>query len=167
MELAAAPDVEAVNEEHLAQELFGPDGLTHLSNTFHRRDVVFAVASAHTAGIATLEEAEAMADRLLSQQQVVKIDHPTKPLYTTVELVECEQQIVAHARNGRAAGFGLVDEQDVIGEIRRSAATGLVLNEGQAAAVLGITRSGNQIDTVEALAGTGKTTTASVLRKDL
>ncbi len=51
LELAAAPDVEAVNEELLARELFGPDGLTHLSNTFHRRDVVFAVASAHTAGI--------------------------------------------------------------------------------------------------------------------
>ena len=52
----------------------------------------------------------------------------------------------------------------MIDEIRRSAARGLVLNQGQASAVLGIARSGNQIDTVEALAGTGKTTTARVLR---
>ena len=59
----------------------------------------------------------------------------------------------------------MVDQRAVIGEIRRSAATGLVLGEGQAAAVLGVTRSGNQIDCIEALAGTGKTTTASVLRQ--
>ena len=165
MELADAPEVEPVNEQRLADQLFGPEGLTRMSNTFHRRDVVFAVAAAHVGGIATLEQAEQMVDRLLASERVVKIDHPTKPLYTTVELVECEQQILDHAQNGRDRGFGLVDERAVIDEIRRSAGTGLVLGEGQAAAVLGVTRSGNQIDTIEALAGTGKTTTASVLRK--
>jgi conjugative relaxase-like TrwC/TraI family protein len=165
MELADAPDIAAVDERILADQLFGRQGLTKLTNTFHRRDLVFAVASAHIAGAETLAEIEAMVDRLLASDQVVKIDHPTKPLYTTVELVECEQQIVNQARDGRGIGFGLVDDRDVIAEIRRSAATGLVLNEGQAAAVRGITHSGNQIDTIEALAGTGKTTTASVLRK--
>jgi conjugative relaxase-like TrwC/TraI family protein len=165
MELAAAPDIAAVDEQILAEHLFGPDGLTKMTNTFHRRDVVFAAASAHIGGVETLGEIETMVDRLLANDQVVKIDHPTKPLYTTIELVECEQQIVNHVRNGRGLEFGLVDHRDVIAEIRRSAAAGLLLNEGQAAALLGITRSGNQLDTVEALAGTGKTTTARLLRQ--
>ena len=165
MELAAAPDIAAVDEQIVAEHLFGRGGLTKMTNTFHRRDVVFAVASAHTGGVKTLAAIEAMVDRLLTHNQVVKIDHPTKPLYTTVELVECEQQIVNHVRNGRGLEFGLVDQREVILEIRRSAAAGLLLNEGQAAAVLGITRSGNQLDTVEALAGTGKTTTARLLRQ--
>ncbi len=165
LELPGAPAVERVDEQRLAGRLFGREGLTRMANTFHRRDVVFAVAAEHVGGIATLEQVEQMVDRLLASDQVVKIDHPTKPLYTTLELVECEQQILDHAQNGRDRGFGVVDERDVIEEIRRSAGSGLVLGEGQAAAVLGVTRSGNQIDTIEALAGTGKTTTASVLRK--
>ncbi len=94
-----------MNEEHLAaEELFGPEGLTRMSNTFHRRDVVFAVAAAHAGGLATLEQAERWSTGCWPASQVVKIDHPTKPLYTTVELVECEQQILDHARNGRDLG---------------------------------------------------------------
>jgi conjugative relaxase-like TrwC/TraI family protein len=160
-ELIEAPAAETVSESALAAGLFSPGGLTARSNTFRERDVVIAVAAAQRQGRAA-GEVVAVARGMLEHEEAVAIPEALDRRYTTSELLDAEQQIVAHATEGRGRQAAIVDPGRVEGAL-----TGLprALTDEQQKVITAIASSGNRIDTVEALAGTGKTTSAAALRE--
>ena len=122
--------------------------------------MVIAVASAHGQG-ASAEQVLAIADRMLADPRAVEIPGATDGRYTTRELLDAEQAIVDHATDGQACHAGILDEAQTDRELQQLRRP---LTDEQADAVTAIVSSGNRIDTVEALAGTGKTTSAAALR---
>ena len=156
--LPVRPPRPGIPERRLAGELFAPSGLTANKNTFHRRDVVVAVASAHGDG-ANADRVAELAERMLQETEVVPVTQGLDPRFTTRELIAAENLIVEHAEQGRCRDAGLLDERHVIQALHR-----LGLSEEQRTVVCAIAGSGNRVDTIEALAGTGKTTCAGALR---
>lgn len=136
--------------------LSGPQGLTATHNTFVRRHALAEIAGAFTQGapIADLEDASS---QYLTDDTVASVGPAAgeERRYTTYDLLAREREIVDGARRRRdthaaVLPAALVDE--VI------AAQPVALNNDQAAAVRAITSDGHGVDTVNALAGTGKTT---------
>ncbi|MGO9956418.1 MAG: MobF family relaxase, partial [Solirubrobacteraceae bacterium] len=160
-QLRAVPAPGLVSERALAAGMFSPAGLTARSNTFAERDVVIAAAAAHGQG-AEVGEVVALARGMLEHEQVVAIPDRLDRRYTTSELLDAEQQIVALASEGRGRQAAIVDPARVD---RALAGLPRALTVEQQEVVRAIACSGNRIDTVEALAGTGKTTSAAALRE--
>ena len=94
------------------------------------------------------------------------LDVAAEPLgearYTGVELVASERRLLASAVGRAGEGCGVVDERTLE---RALAGADRPLGEDQAAAVRAVARSGHGVDVIEALAGSGKTYTAGVLRQ--
>jgi ATP-dependent exoDNAse (exonuclease V) alpha subunit len=91
----------------------------------------------------------------------VAIPSPSgEPRHTTAGLLACERRLVADAMRGRRSGTGTVSDESVD---RSLTALATPLSDEQRAAVRAIATSGNAVDVVEALAGTGKTTVAGAL----
>ena len=160
-QLLDTPRAAPVSDEVLAHQLFSAAGLTATSNTFGRRDVVIAVASAHAQG-ASAEQVLAIADRMLADPRAVEIPGATDGRYSTRELLDAESKIVQHATDGQGRHAAIVDEAQIERTLQQIPRR---LTDEQARAVRSIASSGNRIDTVEALAGTGKTTSAAALRE--
>jgi ATP-dependent exoDNAse (exonuclease V) alpha subunit len=112
--------------------LSGPDGLTGNHNTFARRHAVAEIAGEFVDGIApdALERA-------------------------TEELLACEGSILHGTVRRHSSMTGEIAGRFVDSALAEAQPT---LNADQAAAVRAISTSGNGVDTVQALAGTGKTT---------
>jgi conjugative relaxase-like TrwC/TraI family protein len=159
--LPPAEKVAIIDELLLGRRLFGPGGLTAERNTFTEHDLVTAVAAAHAQG-GTAGEVIAVAKRMLDSPEVVQIPDTERPIFTTRELLGAEQRILEHADRGRGQHAGVLDPGHVERTLSRLERP---LTDEQAAAVTAIAESGNRIDTVEALAGTGKTTSANALRE--
>lgn len=159
--LPASPVQRKVSKRALAMRLLGPTGLTATRNTFQKHDVVIAVAGEHADG-ARADEVAALAERLLEQPGVVPVGFALDRRYTTRELLEAESQIVGHAECGRGDGRGVLDQQQVRQTLEHLPRR---LSEEQRRVVFEIASGGNRIDTIEALAGTGKTTSAGALRE--
>lgn len=157
--LPAAALRPGVREASLAAELFAPTGLTANQNTFHRRDVVVAVSCSHVDG-ARAEKIAELTERMLHDSVVVPVTGGLDPKFTTRELIVAEKAVIDHAEQGRSRRCALLDERLVL-----QAIDGLRLSGEQRMVVGAITSSGNRIDTIEALAGTGKTTCAGALRE--
>jgi conjugative relaxase-like TrwC/TraI family protein len=157
--LPVRPPRPGVPERRLAAELFAPSGLTANQNTFHRRDVVAAIACSHRDG-AVADKVAGLAESMLQEPDVVPVTRGLDARFTTRELIAAENLIVDHAEEGRCRDAGLLDEEQVIHALH-----GLGLSEEQRTVVCAIVGSGNRIDTIEALAGTGKTTCAGALRE--
>lgn len=144
----------------LSGELFAADGLTEDRNSFAVRDVAIAVASAHPQGGSD--------DRILAQVRRVISGGPLRRLttneerYTTEELLSHERLIVEGAERRRDEG-AVWAEANIVSSVLGDRA--VPLTDEQAAAVRGIATSGHGVETIEALAGTGKTTTAGALRE--
>jgi hypothetical protein len=81
---------------------------------------------------------------------------------TTAELVSCERRIIASAIGRISEGTGIVDS--ALTE-RVLAAANRPLTAEQATAVHNIVSTGHGVNVIQALAGTGKTYTAGVLRQ--
>ena len=81
---------------------------------------------------------------------------------TTAELVAVERRLIAAAVGRAGEGTGIVDPS--LAE-RAIAAADRPLTAEQAAAVRAVTGSGHGVSVIQALAGTGKTYTAGVLRQ--
>jgi ATP-dependent exoDNAse (exonuclease V) alpha subunit len=158
--LSSAAGAQPQSIDDLAGRFFSPQGLTATTNTFHERDVAIAVAAAHRQG-AAVSEIQALAKRAIERPQAVLVDQQPRR-YTTQELLAAEQQILEHAVDGRGMRAAIVDRA-VIGASLDSLP--VKLSAEQAGVVGAIACSGNRIDTVEALAGTGKTTSAAALRE--
>jgi len=151
---------EPLSERELAARLFAPTGLTATQNTFHRRDVVIAVACEQRDG-ASVDALVDMSERMLGRLEVVPVGVGLDRRYTTRELLAAEASIVRHAEQGQRQGAGLLRDQSVSETIERMPYR---LSEEQQRVVRAMATSGNRIDTVEALAGTGKTTSAGAIR---
>ncbi len=162
--LASLPHAEPerpVSQEQLAERLFSSGGLTAMRNTFVDRDVVIGVAEAFGQG-APAGEVIALAGRMASEPEVVAIPAEAERRYTTRELLDAEELIVAHARGGRGQRAGVLDRDQVDHALARLERR---LSGEQERAVGAIATAGHRVDTVEALAGTGKTTSAYALRE--
>jgi conjugative relaxase-like TrwC/TraI family protein len=147
-----------VDEVALGDQLAGPHGLTERANSFDERVVLqeFAAAAEHGA---TVDEIREQADRFTRRPDVLATELGE---FTTVDLVECERRLIASAVGRVDDGVGVIDTRDVERGIN---AAGRPLTDEQAAVVAVVASSGRGVEVVEALAGTGKTYTAGVLRE--
>ena len=155
--LARAP--EAPDTTRVNADLASASGLTAEQNTFARREAVVAWAAAHDQG-APAGVVERAAAEFLTCSDVRRAPDPSGWRFTTSDLLAHEQAIVsgAEARRGEGAGRlhgGLVDA--VLANAPFAPTT------EQAYVIRALTSSGHGVETVEALAGTGKTFTAGLL----
>jgi conjugative relaxase-like TrwC/TraI family protein len=147
--------------EMVSAELAGPFGLTERQNTFARREAVMAWAAAHGQG-ARAEVVEHVAERFLARPDVRRAPDATETRFTTSDLVAHEEAIVRSAQQRRNEGAGRLESELVDDVLTRVT---FAPTAEQAAVVHGVASSGRGIDTVEALAGTGKTVTAGLLAR--
>ena len=156
-EPAATP--EAPDPGWVSAELAGSAGLTEKQNTFARRDAVMAWAAAHGQG-APAAAVERAAAAFLMRADVHDAPDPTGRRFTTSDLLAHEEEIVRGAQARRGEGAGRLDD-GVVAAVLANAR--FAPTAEQAVVVRGVTSSGHGVETVEALAGTGKTFTAGLL----
>jgi conjugative relaxase-like TrwC/TraI family protein len=158
--LEPAPAAEPIAEATVGERLFSPHGLTATQNSFRDRDVVAAVAERCRQG-APVSGLLSLAERTLERAEAVPVAAGLDRRFTTRELLAAEQRIVEQAEQGRHQGAGVLTAQHADLVLR-----GLKqpLSGEQEQVVRAIVSAGHRIDTVEALAGTGKTTSAGALR---
>jgi conjugative relaxase-like TrwC/TraI family protein len=150
----------SIDVDRLGAFLAGPAGLTAQRNSFEARHAVAELAAAHAQGAAA-GEVELAVEEFLARSDVVAISSGSgERRYTTASLLACERRLVANAMRGRGSGMGAIPARVVDDTL---AALPSRLSDGQAATVRAIATSGNAVDVVEALAGTGKTTVAGAL----
>ena len=146
-------DCEPVDERALGDHLAGERGMTERSNTFTDRDLLRELATAHRQG-ARASAVREQAARFVGRDDVLAT---ASGALTSAELVACERRLIAVAIGRAGSGTGVVDE--------RTLATKPIALTGEQTAVLrSVARSGNGVDVIEALAGTGKTYLAGALR---
>jgi conjugative relaxase-like TrwC/TraI family protein len=149
-----APDATRVNAE-----LAGASGLTEKQNTFARREAVMAWAAAHDQG-APARAVERAAAAFLTRADVYDAPDPSGQRFTTSDLLAHEQAIVIGAQARRGEGAGRLDGALVDAVLAKAPHAPTT---EQARAIRALTSSGHGVETVEALAGTGKTFTAGLL----
>ncbi len=147
-----------VDEQALGGRLTGAGGLTERSNTFGERAVLQEFAAAAGTG-ALVEEVREQAARFAERPEVIRTRGGEM---TTAELVAVERRLIAAAVGRADEGAGIVDP--TLAE-RAINAADRPLTAEQAAAVRAVTGSGHGVSVIQALAGTGKTYTAGVLRQ--
>jgi conjugative relaxase-like TrwC/TraI family protein len=159
------PDVEDRRVETAAdgalgdvgERLVGPTGLTERSNTFDERAVLQEFAQAAGQG-ARVSVVRGQADGFGQREDVLGTRDGAM---TTQDLVGCERRLidaaVGRADEGCAVVAVTVVDRAVAGADRR-------LTAEQEGVVRACATSGHGVQAVQALAGTGKTYTAGVLR---
>ena len=154
-------DTPMVDLARIGARLSGPEGLTGMHNTFVRRHALAEIAGAFPQG-ASLDELEDTTSRYLIQESVAPLTliAGEERRYTTHELLAREREIIDGAQRRRAERTGVLPTTLIDQTIDEQA---VALNEDQAAAVRTITSSGHGVDSVNALAGTGKTTMIAAL----
>lgn len=161
--------VAAIDIRGLEEELSGPAGLTDKANTFAPRNALRALADAHQQG-ARVSDVRAHGDRFLKRPDLLDVTHSDEldlpdeqePLYTTADLVTTERRLIAAAIGRAGTSTAAVPAKTVE---RALAGADRPLTPEQEEAVRSVATSGNGVDVIEALAGTGKTYTAGVLRQ--
>ena len=152
-----------LDAEVLGDRLASAGGLNERANAFAERDVLRAFAEAHGQG-APVDRVRSDAGAFLARGDV--LDVAAEPLgdarFTGVELVASERRLLASAVGRAGEDCGVVDDRTLE---RALAGADRPLGEDQAAAVRAVARSGHGVDVIEALAGSGKTYTAGVLRQ--
>jgi conjugative relaxase-like TrwC/TraI family protein len=156
---ARAPELP--NARLVSDELAGAAGLTARQNTFARREAVMAWAAAHGQG-ASAPVVEHAAAQFLRRPDVQRAPDRTEARFTTSDLIAHEHAIVRGARARRGEGSGRV-EPALVDEVLATAP--YAPTDEQATLVRALTSSGHGVDSVEALAGTGKTFTAGLLAR--
>jgi len=143
--------------EVLAARLAGEHGLTERSNTFDQRAVLqeFAAAAVQGAPVAAVRD---RADWFVDRGEVLRTRNDEM---TTQDLVGCEKRLIDSALGRIDAGCAVVPEGQVA---RALGSADRRLTDEQAEVVRLTARSGHGVQVIEALAGTGKTYTAGVLR---
>ena len=146
-----------VDERELGERLVGPLGLTERTNAFDRRDVIQAFADAAAQG-ALVPEVLAQADRFTRRPDVLET---ARGGFTTADLLASEKRLIEAAVGRADAAVGVLDAVAVDAVLARLPRQ---LTREQAEVVRAVAASGRGVEVVEALAGTGKTTTAGVIR---
>jgi conjugative relaxase-like TrwC/TraI family protein len=144
-------------ERSLGDHLAGPEGLTAKRNTFDDRALLQEFAALATQG-ALVSEVRGRVERFAERVDVIRT---RRGEMTTAELVDCERCLIAAAVGRAGEGSGIVDSS--LAE-RAIASAERPLTEEQAMAVRATVSAGDGVTVIQALAGTGKTYTAGVLR---
>ncbi len=147
-----------VDERVVGDRLTSAEGLTERSNTFDERVVLQEFAAAAGTG-ALVGEVRGQAERFAEHPDVIATRDGEM---TTAELVAVERRLIAAAVGRAGEETGIIDRP--LAE-RAIAAADRPLTAEQAAAVRAVTGSGHGVSVIQALAGTGKTYTAGVLRQ--
>ncbi|MEP7056085.1 MAG: MobF family relaxase, partial [Actinomycetota bacterium] len=139
-----------------SNRLLSPAGLTAHRSTFGRREALQAWCAELPAG-APVTSVEHLADGLLSWAEVVPLceadtAHADRR-YTTAEMLSAERAVIDGAVARLATHTGVVDETVVDAALELNAALGCE----QVAMVRQLLRSGNGVDVVVGVAGSGKT----------
>jgi conjugative relaxase-like TrwC/TraI family protein len=153
-----------------ARELLGEDGLTTRTPVFDRRDALRGWC-AQLPGGAPIPVVEQLADHLLTQPSVVRLDRPTTPWragaersfagHTTHDMLAVEQAVIDTALARRAAAVAVADPV----ALEAALAGRPSLSAEQVAMVHRHTRSGSGVDVVVGKAGTGKSTALAAARE--
>ena len=151
------PELYVSDEVALGDRLAGPHGLTERANSFDERVVLQEFAAAAGQG-ATVEEIRGQAEQFTRRPDVLA----TELAEFTTDLVDCERRLIAAAVGRAQDGVGVLDTGAVD---RVMAKADRPLTGDQATVVREIAARGRGVEVVEALAGTGKTYTAGVLRE--
>jgi conjugative relaxase-like TrwC/TraI family protein len=154
---ARAPEIP--DPWRVSVELAGAAGLTERQNAFAKREAVMAWAAAHRQG-APADSVERAATEFLGRDDVHRAAGLTERRFTTSDLLAHEQAIVSAAQVRRGEGTGRLDSALVEAVL---ASAPLAPTVEQAHVIRALTSSGDGVETVEALAGTGKTFTAGLL----
>jgi len=134
--------------------------LTQKQSTFQRRDIIRALAvEAQTAG-GGLARAEMLADKLLHDQEIVRLRGPDGSIrYTTREMRQIEQNMIDSAAGRQGETAHTLREQIVVTALRKfEAENGFALSDEQQKAVRHITQKSDGVTLVQGGAGTGKST---------
>jgi conjugative relaxase-like TrwC/TraI family protein len=156
-EPARAPEIP--DPRRVSVELAEAGGLTERQNTFAKREAVMAWAAAHGQG-APAEAVERDAADFLTRNDVHRAPGLTERRFTTSDLLAHEQAIVHGAQARRGEGAGILDRALVDAVLANAS---FAPTAEQAHVIRALTSSGRGVETVEALAGTGKTFTAGLL----
>jgi conjugative relaxase-like TrwC/TraI family protein len=138
----------------VVERLSARDGLTGKHNTFVRRHALAEIAGEFAQG-AAVAELEGATGRYLEDASVVALGGGNgEERFTTRDLLAAECAIVATARRRVGREVAMLPRMSLEESRRRGE---VELNAEQAAAVEAIAGSGNGVDMLQALAGTGKT----------
>jgi conjugative relaxase-like TrwC/TraI family protein len=148
-----------VDVAKIADRLLGPTGLTLMETTFEPGKILIALTDA---GIKEHELDGAIA-QILADGRVVAVSNLLGPTYTTLELLEREQELI----DAYAQAVGTAEDLIVPGGVVDSVLAGaeLTLNDDQLAALRAVTGGRDGMVVVQARAGTGKTTLARFARQ--
>jgi conjugative relaxase-like TrwC/TraI family protein len=141
--------------DQFISSLLGPDGLTAHASAFDRRHVIQRIASAHIDGL-PVQEATALADRLVADERAVVLTEPTllgDPRYSTAELLAVERQLLDGSRQAVSSRVGIADAAALMSAL----AVRPTLSPEQKQMIERLTTSGAGVEVVVGRAGTGKT----------
>ena len=152
------PAVDIDEARQISDALAGPAGLTEKVNAFDEREVLQAYAAAAGQG-ATVAKTRALAGAFTERADV--LDTVSGGL-TTQDLVSCERRLIAAAIRRAGTDTAVLRDNQLA---RALEGCDRLLSDEQQAAVRAVVQSGNGVDVIEALAGTGKTFIAGTLRQ--
>jgi conjugative relaxase-like TrwC/TraI family protein len=152
--------VTGLDPARLAGRLSGPRGLTETHNSFARRHALAEIAGTFPQG-AALSEVEQATSQYLADPDVVQLaGERDESRFTTADLIACERLIIDSAQRRRGEGTGTLDRRVVDRQLVEQYPA---LNDDQVCVVGQVTASGDGVEVVSALAGTGKTTMIAAL----
>jgi conjugative relaxase-like TrwC/TraI family protein len=153
--------------DDLAAELLAPGGRLASDKTFTRADVIVAVAPhLHGLPVSVLDSA---VDKVLTHEDAIAlplVSRAREPVWAAACVVEDERRIADLAQSV-AERPGPVVSLEIAATALRSAelSRGFRLTERQAEVAKGVLTSGNSLDLVVGVAGSGKTSTLSAVRE--
>ena len=149
--------------EHIADHLAGSEGLTQRSSTFDRREALRGFAETHAQGI-TLERLEQTVARFLKERAILveraDPERGRRATWTTPDMLEAEQRLLAVSQRERAGVTPLVEEC-----VRQALAARPTLGDDQREAVRRLAADRRPVRVLEAGAGRGKTFALGALRE--
>jgi conjugative relaxase-like TrwC/TraI family protein len=146
--------------------LASPAGMTAERSSFARRDVLRAIATLVEPGADVSGEwLEGAADDFLASPRVVAIDNPggrgRERRYTTPELLQIEQRVIARVLDGQGQRARVVPED----RVERALRARPYLSPEQRAMVRRLTLGGDAVAVVAGKAGAGKTSALDAARE--
>lgn len=165
--------------ERLFARLDAPDGLTASRPTFDRRDVIRRICDEATAGASTADVIDAadaylasrhvlvLADASTGAERIHRGDGRSAPIpvesrrYTTPDMVRTERNLIQMAQHRRGAGAGLAAPLHIDAAITARP----TLSDEQEVMVRRICSSGDGVEVVPGVAGSGKTYALAAARE--
>ncbi|WP_249011855.1 MobF family relaxase [Conexibacter sp. DBS9H8] len=155
---AGVSSVDAESDGGLEDRLAGEHGLTERANTFDDRAVLQQFAGAAEQG-ARVPAVRSLAQGFNLRADVLPTLHGEM---TTSDLVATEERLIRAAVGRAKTGTASLNKARIDEMVSRADRQ---LTADQRDVVISVATSGNGVDVVEALAGTGKTYTAGVIRQ--